>query len=229
MKKNKKIVFKCFIPEAAKYFPIEKIKPNNFKWFKKAVNDLKFNKTLPHTAKCPGIISILNTGWIQYAYQDFTIETNGDLKSLKWTSKINQKLLINGDLMQDYVSCHTPDQLEKFKNFPSNTLHTIIKIQSPWIVDIPEGYNLLSMPIPYNDDNRFMAAHGILKNKNWMNIQLYWYVINGKETIKKGTPLCQYLLFKEEKYDYEIKNTTEKDTKYLKERILKLNNENNKL
>jgi hypothetical protein len=57
----------------------------------------------------------------------FTIETNGDLKSLKWTSKINQKLLINGDLMQDYVSCHTPDQLEKFKNFPSNTLHTIIK------------------------------------------------------------------------------------------------------
>jgi hypothetical protein len=85
------------------------------------------------------------------------------------------------------------------------------------------------MPIPYNDDNRFMAAHGILKNKNWMNIQLYWYVINGKETIKKGTPLCQYLLFKEEKYDYEIKNTTEKDTKYLEERILKLNNENNKL
>jgi branched-subunit amino acid aminotransferase/4-amino-4-deoxychorismate lyase len=109
-------------------------------------------------------------------------ETNGDLKSFKWSAEIDQKLLIHGNLMEDYINYHSSEQLEKFKPFPENVLHTIIKIQSPWVVDIPNGYKLLSMPIPYNDDNRFMAAHGILTNKNWLNVQLFWYKKNSKET-----------------------------------------------
>lgn len=213
------IKFKCFIPHVIKNFPIKKIKPNDFEWFKKAVNDFKENKNLIHTSKCPGIISILNIGWVQYAYQDFCIETNGDLKSFKWSAEIDQKLLIHGNLMKDYIYYHSSEQLEKFKPFPENVLHTIIKIQSPWVVDIPNGYKLLSMPIPYNDDNRFMAAHGILTNKNWLNVQLFWYKKNSKEIVKKGTPLCQYLLIKEDKYDHLIDEVNNDDINYFSENI----------
>ena len=216
MKKVPKINFKCFIPKVINNFPIKKTKPSDFKWFKKAVEDYKFNKTSIHTSKCPGIISILNFGWIQYSYQDFIIETNGDKESFKWNSEIDQKSLPNGDLMQDYISYHPPEQLEKLKPFPKGVLHTMIKIQSPWIVEIPSGYKLLSMPIPYNDDNRFVAAHGILKDKSWLNIQLFWYKTNSKEFVKKGTPLCQYLLIKEEEVDFVIDTINEEDKKYLK-------------
>jgi hypothetical protein len=223
MKEVPKINFKCFIPNVINNFPIKKTKPFDFKWFKKAVDDYKFNKPVEHTSKCPGIISILNFGWIQYSYQDFTIETNGDKESFKWSSEIDQKSLPNGDLMQDYISYHSKDQLEKYKNFPNGTLHTIIKIQSPWVVEIPHGYKLLSMPIPYNDDNRFIAAHGILKDKNWLNIQLFWYKTNSKEFVKKGTPLCQYLLIREEEADFVIDVINEEDKNYLKK--IKLNYE----
>jgi len=217
MKEIPKINFKCFIPDVINNFPIKKTKPSDFKWFKKAVEDYKFNKPLIHTSKCPGIVSILNFGWIQYSYQDFTIETNGDKENFKCTTEIDQKSLPNGDLIHDNISDHPPEQLEKLKPFPKGVLHTMIKIQSPWIVEIPTGYKLLSMPIPYNDDNRFVAAHGILKDKNWLNIQLFWYKTNSKEFVKKGTPLCQYLLIKEEEVDFVINTINEEDKNNLKE------------
>jgi hypothetical protein len=212
-----KIIFKCFIPSVIKETPIKKIKPGDFKWFKEAIKDFKNNKPDIHTSKCPGIISIMNTGWIQYAYQNFTIETNGNLKDFIWTSDINQKSLKYGDIMNDYIHYHTPDQLEKFKNFQENTLTTVVKIQSPWVVYIPEGYSLLSMPIPYNDDVRFTAATGFLKGVNFCNIQLYWHKLNSKEIIKKGTPLCQYVLVKDNKIDFEMYKINKKDVDCLKQ------------
>ena len=103
------------------------------------------------------------------------------------------------------------NMLEKFKKFEKNTLTTIIKIQSPWYVTIPDGYSLLSMPVPYNDDSRFTAATGLLKGSNYLNIQLYWHRINSKEKIEKGTPLCYYLVMKDEIFTEEISEINDED------------------
>jgi hypothetical protein len=205
------IKFKCFIPEVIKETPIVKSKPSMFKWFNRAVEDFKKNSKNLHTAKCPGIISVLNQGWIQCAYQDLTITTNGDLNSFKWETTFDQIKTKYGDIISDYVSFHQSDQLEKFKKFEKNTLTTIIKIQSPWYVTIPDGYSLLSMPVPYNDDSRFTAATGLLKGSNFLNIQLYWHRINSKEKIEKGTPLCYYLLMKNEIFTEEISEINDED------------------
>ena len=70
------------------------------------------------------------------------------------------------------------------------------------------------MPIPYNDETRFVAATGLVKNKSWLNVQLFWNRINSKEIIKKGTPLCQYVLIKDNSVDYIIENVTQKDAQY---------------
>jgi hypothetical protein len=211
------IKFKSLIPEILKQNPIKKCKPNDFKWFNKTLEDLKRNGPFNiHIGRCPGIISILNKGWIQYSYQDFIIETNGDLESFKWYSEIDQKKLKNGNFLGDYISSHPKEQLQKFKPFLENTLHAIIKIQSPWVVYIPDGYSLLSMPIPYNDDVRFTAATGFLKKMSFCNVQIYWHRLNSKELIKKGTPLCQYLLFKDEEIDFEISKMNKNDISHLK-------------
>ena len=52
MKKIQKINFKCFIPDIINNFPIKKTKPSDFKWFKKAVEDYKFNKPYHIFLKC---------------------------------------------------------------------------------------------------------------------------------------------------------------------------------
>ena len=216
-----KLIFKSFIPSVIKETPIRKIKPLEFKWIKKAFEDYKKIKEqhfrVMHTAKCPGIMSIMNTGWVQCAYQDLTIKTFGDYSSFSWTSEIDQEKLKYGTVMNQYLNIHTPDQLEKFKPFPIHTYHTIFKIQSPWYVYIPKGYSLLSMAIPYHDDDRFTAATGILKGENFLNIQLYWHRINSTEVIKKGTPLVQYILLKDEEIDWELKEMTDKDVKKIQD------------
>ena len=135
----------------------------------------------------------------------------------------NEKKLKNGDLLGDYISSHSKEQLQKFKPFLENTLHAIVKINSPWVVYIPDGYSLLSMPIPYNDDVRFTAATGFVKKMSFCNVQLYWHKLNSKELIKKGTPLCQYILVKDEEIDFEISKMTKKDIIHLN-KLRKLNN-----
>jgi hypothetical protein len=213
----KKLIFKSFIPSIIKETPIRKIKPLEFEWIRKAFEDYKKTKEQNiggmHTVKCPGIMNVMNTGWVQYAYQDLTIKTFGDYSSYSWASEIDQEKLKYGEVMNQYLNIHTPDQLEKFKPFPIHTLHTIFRIQSPWYVYIPKGYALISMPIPYHDDNRFTPATGILKGENFLNIQLYWHRINSVEIIKKGTPLVQYILLKDEEIELELKEMTDKDVK----------------
>jgi hypothetical protein len=198
------IEFNSFIPELVHSMPIEKSKINDFDWYKIMLKDYKSDSLRSHTAKCPGILSVCSTGWIQRCYQDIVITTNGDMKSFTWRSEIDQKSLTHGEIMQDYVSYHSSSQLFDFNQFKKDTLQTIIKIQSPWTVTVPKGYSLLYMPVPYNDSNEFTAAHGIVKDFNFLNVQLFWHCLNGEVLIKKGTPLQQYILVKDEQMDHVV-------------------------
>jgi hypothetical protein len=217
---KEKLIFKSFIPSVIKETPIRKIKPLDFEWIRKTFEDYKKikekNPEAMHTAKCPGIMNVMNVGWIQCAYQDFTIKTFGDYSSFSWASEIDQEKLKYGEVMNQYINVHTPDQLEKFKPFPIHTYHTIFRIQSPWYVYIPKGYSLMSMPIPFHDDNRFTPATGIFKGENFLNIQLYWHRINSTEVIKKGTPLAQYILLKDKEIKWELGEMTDKDVKNIR-------------
>ena len=201
-----KIKFYSFIPEYTNEFPIRKISLNDYSWIQKLKDDFNADTTqVNHTAKCPGIMLMCKTGWIQTTYQDIEIETNGDGVSFQWKSEINQVNIPKvGHIIYDYVHFHTPDQFDKFKPLPPNTLKTILKINSPWFAEIPKGYSLLRLPIPYQDDDRFSVASGILNYNNFLNVQLYWHCLNGKEVIKKGTPICQLILIKNKEMPYEI-------------------------
>ena len=156
-----------------------------------------------HTGRCPGIISTVKVGWIHKAYQNFTIETNGDMDTFKWETDIDQANTSYGKIIGDYINFHETEQLADFKIMPLHTLRTLIKINSPWYVNIPKGYKLLCMPVPYPDQNIFTAAWGILDRDNVLNVPLYWHIPDGKVLIKKGTPLCQYVLLKDNNYLYK--------------------------
>lgn len=201
------VKFSTFIPELTELMPIKKAKINDFAWYQRMVQEFQAMHPRPesHTSRCPGIISICNQGWIQCAYQDFSITTRGDGINFDWRTEIDQAALPTiGSILKDYISYHTQSQLFRFNRFKKATLETIVKIQSPWMVEVPEGYCLISMPVPYNDNNHFTALHGIIKDTNWLNIQLMWHTLSGEIVITKGTPLCQYVLVKDESVDWTV-------------------------
>ena len=203
------IVFKNFLPNT--FNTLEKNKPTNLEWYKKALDDFKNNKNQKHIAKCPGINSIVKTGWIQKTYQDIVVTTNGDKKSFKVEVEIDQAKGPGGDCIGNYVNFITADVFSKFKPANKFSMETLIKIQSPWIVYIPEGYKLLVMPVAYSDQNLFTSTTGLLKGMNFLNVQLFWHNLNGTQKIKKGTPLSQYILVKDIDVKEEYKLADKKD------------------
>jgi hypothetical protein len=195
--------FYCFDPDVAKNMPIILAKDYKFDWVEKAKTYYNETNDEVRTTKCPGIFSLLGKGWIHRTYQDITIKTNGDGETFEYKTN-NQTLKRGGKYTNGYVGYHTKEQLQIFKNWKDDTLKTMLKIQSPWCVDVPKGYSLLMMPLPYSDDVRFTAATGLLRGKNFLNVQLYWHCKNSVEVIKAGTPINQMVLIKDEPSDYDI-------------------------
>lgn len=198
--------FKCFIPEVAEKMPLIPTKDYNFKWVKEAKEYYSNIQVDRKTTSCPGIFSLLRTGWIHRSYMDIRIETYKDGNSYKTMSSYDQ-MKIGGPkvskFVKEYIGFHGANQIE-WVDLPQGTSRTMIKIQTPWFVEIPKGHSLLMMPIPYADDARFTAATGLLRGNNFLNVQLFWNQKEGVEIIKKGTPLNQMILIKDEPEDYEI-------------------------
>jgi hypothetical protein len=207
--------FVCLLPEVATTMPITEASKTNYSWFRTATESFKQQKehsigrTATHVARCPGIISVSKTGWIQRSYQDIAIGTNGTGVGFDWSTPLDQANMATGhEWNYNYVSHHDDTVLAAYNNLKPHTLKTTVKIQSPWVVYVPSGYQLLCMPIPYPDDNRFTAAIGILdgdQGPNFLNVQIFWHSLHGTEIIPAGTPLAQYFLIKKQ----EVKTVIE--------------------
>lgn len=170
---------------------------------------------------CPGIKKIISVGWIVTAPADFAIQTNGDGTSMEWGEPYRFTKSTPG--MDGYITWHTRSQTEPLLDDPSDTLKTVVKVETPWRVEASDDVLLLLLPVTYNNEDRFYAATGILDPKygHLINVQLFWKVLDGKTIIKAGTPLCQIVpvsrkAFGTSHYNVIIENATEIDM--LKER-----------
>lgn len=214
-KKTPKVIFQNSIPCVSQTMPIVPSASIKHEWAEKAIEEYraiknnpesKFQRTV-HVARCPGISHIMRHGWVMKTYQDFWIETTGDHETFNWGTAINQKEMSPGD--GDYIAFHHSQQLFKHMNdWPSNSIKTLIKIQSGWTVQIPKDYYLLEMPVAHNDDSRFTTLTGFVPGDQGpvqLNPSLRWNVISGKTLIQAGTPIAQYFLVKREHIDMEVK------------------------
>jgi hypothetical protein len=204
-----KIVFETTIPGLETVMPIIRAKEFKHAWVQRALNELANIRkqpnygmeTLAHTARCPGIFKLQRHGWILRTWQDITIETNGDGENFRWTTPIDQKV-INGI---DYVGNHPKHQLYNYmENWPKDTLSNVLKIHSGWNCVVPKGYYLMELPVAYLDDNRYTTVTGFFEREQGpagLNVQMLWHVMNGKELIKAGTPIAQYILVEKDQMD----------------------------
>lgn len=228
--------FVCLIPEVVDTMPITPASKINYSWFRAATDLFKQQKenspagaVLRHVARCPGIISISKTGWIQRSYQDISIQTNGDGASFNWNTPLDQSKHATGhEWNYNYVSHHDEQTLAVYNNFKPSTLRTTVKIQSPWVVYVPAGYQLLCLPIPYPDDNRFTAAIGIIdgdQGPNFLNVQIFWHSLHSDEFIPAGTPLAQYFLIKKEQVNTTIEKFNQETLEDLRLRRMTLDSQ----
>lgn len=165
---------------------------------------------------CPGIRKLIATGWVVTAPADFLIKTSGDGTFFEWAEPI--KFSKGTPDIANYISSHTQSQVDPLLDDATNTLRTVIKVETPWRLDASDDLIFLQIPISYNKEPRFTAAHGFLDPKymHAINVQLFWHVLNGETLVRAGTPLCQIIPIEKStlsmsKFDVEIVKATTKD------------------
>jgi len=218
-KKKQKLEFLTLIPEVQKTMPIIPAKELKHEWLRKMAIDFSEQRKKPdfgtfqysHTSRCPGIVSLIRSGWILRAWQDVYIEkTSAD--SLFWRTPLNQKDMIG----IDQIEIHKPEEFKNYFNNWSYSFNGVLKYQSPWSVIIPKGYYLLEIPVAYSDDPRFETATGYLSYEYGqvpLNPQFFWKTQENSMLIEKGTPIAQYILVKKEEVEISMRTRLPEERK----------------
>jgi hypothetical protein len=194
--KKRKITFYSKIPHGDLIFPIVESKSVERSWKKKCVDAFKKHadesplyKHVSGGHRCPGIMSLVNAGFIVKCHRDIYFETNGDGIAITSTQP-NEDLNLGED-----ISFMNSDVFATHIKLPMGAVKSIAKIATPWFVEAPKDIQFLVLPVPYNEDNRFTVAPGILDPvlSSEINIMLWWFIQNGKELLRKDTPLAQLI------------------------------------
>lgn len=145
---------------------------------------------------CSGLRGLVDSCWVIKAPTDIRLETNGDGISINWEVPV---LLNEEDSPVQFFEPH--QWADAVQNFPQNTLKTLVKIHTGWSVELPKNHSLMFLPLDvFGVENRFSVFSGPLKGglgPAYINVVLYWHVLNGVEIIKAGTPLCLLKLVKD--------------------------------
>jgi hypothetical protein len=222
-----KIIFYSSVEGIEKTMPIIPSKEYKHQWLKKALDDFNEkdldisnkneNGKITNVTRCPGILTIKNKGWLLRTWQD--IEINFENENYSWKTPMNQKTLSN-NITDQQITQHDNNLFFKYMtNWPKNSYDAILKINTPWFADIPKGYLLYQFNPAYHDENRFTSLPGIYSPKYGsaeLNIPIIFHLKNEKCLIKAGTPIAQFILFKDEDINFEniyIKENKELDKK----------------
>jgi len=217
-KKVQKIRFYSLEPGLHDVYPVYPAHQHKRSWIGEDSHSDPINGSMP-TKNCPGIKLINSAGWILPAPADFYITTNGDGVSFEWDEKIafSQAKPPGNEV---YIGYHDNQQSEQIIDNPNNTLKTVVKVNTPWRVELPKDKLLLQLPVSYNNEDRFTGAIGILDPQyvHVLNVQLFWHCLEGKTLVKAGTPLAQYIpidrnAFRAGHFDTIIEQATEEDLK----------------
>lgn len=199
--KKDKIVFNCINPKLLDFYPpvyskdisrhfLKKINENH----KNQINLLK-NPQCPfakifNAARCPGILDMINVGYIFRLHRDIRITTDGNL--IDFTSEV-----IGPNEGEPDVGYFDQHAFSQHYETPQHSLKTIVKINLPWLVDSTDYCFIQTQP-SFLGENRFTVIEGILDpiKSRKINVILYWNVLNGTEILTAGTPLCQLIPIK---------------------------------
>ena len=208
-KKQPTIEFLCVLSGALETYPPEPIKNYKPKWLTDTITEFaKSDRFEATVGKCPGIRKILTTGWIIKTWQDIDIIVHDD-GMFEWRTPYDE----GGDRPDGLNTIGYHDKSTfKHSEFLSKKI-PLIKFQIPWRAKPPKGYDILVMPVPYQEHDDYTTETGIWENEFGimaLNIVAMWNK-PGKFHIPAGTPIAHLMLVKKEKYNYVARYATDKE------------------
>jgi hypothetical protein len=142
-----------------------------------------------NTARCDGIRDMISLGYIIRLHRDIRITTNGDGESYQW-----EVLRSEGEQYTEDVSGFARHQFADFIKIPENALKTVLKINTPWLIDSSDHCFIQTHP-SYFGEHRFTVLEGVIDTKKTreINIIMFWHILDGTEILRAGTPIAQLI------------------------------------
>ena len=233
-KKPNEIEFLNPIPGIAATYPIYEAKNFKREWVEKSAKDAAIkkeesDKTCPvshffnaalelgYIAKCPGIRNYMNTGYILPSPFDFVVKTNGDGESFEANTLAPRN--ISYEPVHIGVFHFTKELYHNYNPVLPGSLKTVLKIATGWHVVPSKDYVFMLAPVMYSNETRFAAAFGIFDPyvTSSLNVNMFWFTLNGKVVIKAGTPLMQIIPIPRDFIQPKVKNSfvENKDMHYI--------------
>lgn len=172
--------------------------------------------------RCPGIRSITEAGYIMQTWCDIVITTKDGKYEVETPHRLDpvlNRINYDKDILTDFDMRYSPMRIPTGNGIPF-----ILKWHSPYTFEVKEGYNLMILPISYDDNQAFSACPGMTDgfNPNF-NVHLYWHETDGRVHLPAGTPLCQLVPVKTG-YPIETKIADEEAAKRIRKKEFTMNN-----
>jgi len=206
LKPKRKARFVNLIPGVEIAHPIVSSSEMKPAWLKEAAKAWKEQVKLaepqaPHAGgsviRCPGLIDFFKRGYVIPCPFDFTITTfKDDNSNFAWNCSLGNKINTEIGLSEPPVGGHPEQQLANFMPWRSDTLRSVVKIQTFWRYQSTDDIVFLLMPYLYADHTHFTSVQGIFdpQQTSSINVQLLWHHTGESTTlIKAGTPLAQLI------------------------------------
>jgi hypothetical protein len=225
--KKPSVKFYSDFPEISDQYPIIPAREYKRSWvrncaksFARYKEKMNNSRSLITATKCPGMRNVMEKGFIVQSWFDFTIETTDKDFKVFYPDNLETHLKNIGyqnPLVNSFDTKYSPLQIPT-----GNSLPHIIKIWTPYHFEVPKGYELLVLPIQYDDNLSFSACTGSISGFEIdFNVHVFWHEKNTRIHIPAGTPLCQLVPIKSSSIDLNTLPSTDKVKSEVKKRKFK--------
>jgi hypothetical protein len=217
--KKPEIQFISLIEGIEETMPVIPVSEHRYKWVNKATQMAKERIKLHDTTtmKCPAIFQFRNKGFILRAPYDILLTIESDVE-YKWETGYDTTRFLQGTLPDSLqqsqsvgvVTHHGTNNLYDFmSSWPKDTMKVILKLNLPWALRIPKGYDVLMTDPFYKDDDRFTVCPGVFERDmgiGLLTVPVKWHSTKGEYLIKAGTAIAQLIPIKKEKVSHQNLN-----------------------
>ena len=156
---------------------------------------------------CPAFPELFSSGYVLPMWADTTIYFNSETKEWQWRCGNTSSPFSIGCFPSSSFTDHA-----SYKFF-GEEVKAVFQFENPWVIRASEGYSVFQMPLFYNSNNDFGVLPGIYDphTAETNKLEIGCFVDNKEIFIKRGTPLVQYIPFKNEDVTMVVRDQTEED------------------
>jgi len=172
---------------------------------RKHVHNSVSEATIPNVKSCVSFPSYFSMGYILPMWCDTILRLDSATNSFMWKTS-DTRFVWNVQEADGFATESTPTFLGSVSKF-------ICRTEAPWKLVTSDGYSVQQLPLLYHFENKFSVLPGVVETDTFHNvtIQLMIHQADVDIFIPRGTPLAQFIPFKREKIQLDVRKPTQED------------------